>query len=85
MCENEPYAVMRRVYRPPSLAMNATNLKLGSKCKLNFVAMHNPADLDPGVNYTFETLHSSKAYTYRIVGNFRQVKNFAKFIAATLC
>ena len=74
MCENEPYLEMRRVYRPPLVAANYTYLKPASKCKLNFVATYNTAELDPGVDYVFETPHSSKADTYRIAGNFHQEK-----------
>ena len=66
MCEKEPYTAFSPVYTPPFIGVNLTNIKPGSTCKLNFVAMYNPAEHDPGVDYVFETKHSSKAYTYCI-------------------
>ena len=64
MCEKEPYTASSQVCRTLFTAVNLTNLKPGSICKFNFVITYNPSGVDPGVNYVFETLHSSKAYTY---------------------
>ena len=64
ICERQPYIRGREVISTSFTGMNLTRLRPGSLCTITIVLVYNPAEVDPGVKYAFQTRHSSKAYTY---------------------
>ena len=64
LCKRRPDYTQQVCVSPDCLGLNFTNMKPGSVCKVNYAVIYNPSESDRGVDYSFETLSSSKAYVY---------------------
>ena len=50
--------------------LNITNLFAGSLCKVNILAVYNPARVDPGLDIMFGTLSSRRSRSCSIVHTY---------------
>ena len=64
-CEEQPYDRNQVDIPFYYLGINFTGLEPGSVCKVTFAVFYNPSEFDRGVNYSFETFQSGKAYIHR--------------------
>ena len=58
------YRTIRLNISSDMYTMNLTNLNPGSRCIIRFVAVFNPANLDPGIDIRFATFLSRKFFSH---------------------